>query len=78
MLFKEDIADLCVGFWGRREYVVDPIDLVALRFEIEADRFIECARHSFGIRENAINYSKRTDRPKLSSISNGLRSALCR
>jgi len=75
MLFKEDISDLCTGFWGYRGYVVDSMDLVAQGFEIEADMFIECARHGFSIGEIAIDYGRRADRPKLRSISDGLKIA---
>jgi|GEM_PF-6309045 len=51
MLFKEDITDLCTAFWGRHDCVVDRIDLVAQRFKIEADMFMECARHGFDTRK---------------------------
>jgi len=72
MLFKENITDLCTGFWGYRTCVVDRMHLVAQGFEIEADMFIECARHGFSMGEIAIDYGKRADRPKLSSTSDGL------
>ena len=75
MLFKEDITDLCTGFWGYRGCVVDPMDLIAQGFEIEADMFIEWARHSFSIGKIVIDHGKRADRPKLSSISDGLKIA---
>jgi dolichol-phosphate mannosyltransferase len=71
MLFK-DITDLCTGFWGYCGCVVDSVNLVAQGFEIEADMFIECARHGFSIREMVIDYGKRADRPRLSSIRDGL------
>ena len=73
MLFKENITDLCTGFWGYRTCVVDRMHLVAQGFEIEADMFIECARHGFSMGEIAIDYGKRADRPKLSSTSDGLK-----
>ena len=75
MLSKEDVTDLCTGFWGYCGCVVDRMDLIAQGFEIEADMFIECARHSFSIGEIAIDYGKRADRPKLRSISDGLKMA---
>ena len=34
--------------------------------------FIECARHGFSIRGMVIDYGKRADRPRLSSIRDGL------
>jgi len=49
MLFKKDITDLCTGFWGYCGCVVDRMNLVAKGFEIEADMFIECARHGFSM-----------------------------
>ncbi len=70
-LFKVDTTDLCSGFWGYRKHVIDCLDLVARGFEIEADMFVECVRLGFSIREIAIDYSKRIDRPKLSSLSDG-------
>ncbi len=75
MLFKEDTTDLCTAFWGCRGCLVDRMDLIAQGLEIEADMFIECARHSFRIGEIAIDYGKRADRPKLRSICDGLKIA---
>lgn len=72
-LFKKEITDVCSGFWGYRKHVIDRMDLVARGFEIEADMFVECARLGFSIGEIAIDYKKRVDRPKLSSISDGLK-----
>jgi glycosyltransferase involved in cell wall biosynthesis len=75
-LFKREISDVCTGFWGYRDYVVNRMRLVARGFEIEADMFIECARLGFSIRDVPINYHKRVDRPKLSSIHDGLKIGL--
>jgi dolichol-phosphate hexosyltransferase len=72
-LFKKEITDVCSGFWGYRKHVIDRMDLNARGFEIEADMFVECARLRFSIGEVAIDYKKRVDRPKLSSISDGLK-----
>jgi dolichol-phosphate hexosyltransferase len=72
-LFKKEITDVCSGFWGYRKLVIDRMDLVASGFEIEADMFVECARLGFSIGEIAIDYKKRVDRPKLSSMSDGLK-----
>jgi len=76
ILFRKTITDLCTGFWGYRGRVIDDMALVAQGFEIEADMFVECARHGFKIGELAIDYSKRVDQPKLSSISDGLKIGL--
>jgi hypothetical protein len=75
MLFKEDTTDLCTAFWGYCGCLVDRMGLIAQGLEIEADMFIECARHSFRIGEIAIDYGKRADRPKLRSICDGLKIA---
>jgi len=72
-LFKKEITDVCSGFWGYRKLVIDRMDLFARGFEIEADMFVECARLGFSIGEIAIDYKKRVDRPKLSSMSDGLK-----
>jgi glycosyltransferase involved in cell wall biosynthesis len=72
-LFKKEITDLCTGFWGYRGHVTDRMNLVARGFEIEADMYVECARLGFSIGEVAIDYNKRADRPKLSSITDGLK-----
>ncbi len=61
------------GILAYRGYVVDRIDLVAQRIRIEADMLIECAHPGLGIEERAIDYGKRADRPKVSSISDGLK-----
>ena len=58
---------------GYRRCVIDRMDLGARGFEIEADMFVECARHGFSVGEVAIDYHKRADRPKSSSISDGLK-----
>jgi len=72
-LYKKEITDLCTGFWGYRGHVIDRMNLVARGFEIEADMFVECARLGFSIGEIAIDYNKRVDQPKLSSITDGLK-----
>jgi glycosyltransferase involved in cell wall biosynthesis len=72
-LFKKEITDVCSGFWGYRKHVIDRMDLVARGFEIEADMFVECARLRFSIGEVSIDYTKRIDKPKLSSTSDGLK-----
>ena len=75
-LYGKKVTDVCTGFWGFRGEAVNTMKLVAQGFEIEADMFAECARHDFSIAELPIDYSKREDRPKLSSIDDGLRIGL--
>jgi glycosyltransferase involved in cell wall biosynthesis len=75
-LYGKKVTDVCTGFWGFRGEAVNTMELVAQGFEIEADMFAECARHDFSIAELPIDYSKREDRPKLSSIDDGLRIGL--
>ena len=56
--------------------VIDRIpvsDLQAEGFEIEADMFAECTLKGFSMTELPINYYKRSDRAKLSSIKDGLK-----
>ncbi|HEX7514818.1 MAG TPA: glycosyltransferase family 2 protein [archaeon] len=72
-LFKKEITDLCTGFWGYRRHVIESMNLVARGFEIEADMFVECARLGFSIGEIAIEYNRRADQPKLSSITDGIK-----
>ncbi len=72
-LFDRNITDLCTGFWGYRDVVIQEMNLAAEGFELEADMFVECALHDFRIGELAINYSRRVDQPKLSSISDGFK-----
>ncbi|MGZ7192982.1 MAG: hypothetical protein ACXVIZ_03580, partial [Halobacteriota archaeon] len=72
-LFKKRITDLCTGYWGYRRHVIDSMTLIARGFEIEADMFVECARLGFSIGEIAIEYNKRADQPKLSSITDGVK-----
>lgn len=73
ILFDSNITDLCTGFWGYRSVVIQEMNLAAEGFEIEADMFVECARRGFRIGELAVNYSRRVDQPKLSSISDGFK-----
>jgi len=73
LLFNVRVTDLCTGFWGFQGKVVNHLNLTARGFEIEADMFVECARQGFSIGEIAIDYSRRADRPKLASISDGLK-----
>ena len=75
-LYRKKVTDVCTGFWGFRGEAINSMELVAQGFEIEADMFAECARHDFSIAELPIDYSKREDRPKLSSINDGLRIGL--
>ena len=76
VLYRKKVTDVCTGFWGFRGEAINSMELVAQGFEIEADMFAECARHDFSIAELPIDYSKREDRPKLSSIDDGLRIGL--
>jgi hypothetical protein len=75
MLFNEGITDLCAGFRGYHRYVVDRMNLFAQGLEIKADMFNECARHCFSVGYVATDCRKRADRPKPSSIRDGLKIA---
>jgi len=75
-LYGKKVTDVCTGFWGFRGETISSMELVAQGFEIEADMYAECSRHGFSIVELPIDYRKREDRPKLSSIDDGLKIGL--
>ncbi len=73
MLFGSHISDVCTGFWGFRSDTVRQLGLVAQGFDLEADMFAECVIKGYSITEIPIAYRARQDRPKLSSINDGLK-----
>jgi dolichol-phosphate mannosyltransferase len=73
MLFGSHISDVCTGFWGFRSDTVRRLGLVAQGFDLEADMFAECVIKGYSITEIPIAYRARQDRPKLSSINDGLK-----
>ena len=75
-LFSVNISDVCTGFWGYQSDAVRCMDLAACGFEIEADMFAECVRKDLRIAEIPITYRARKDRPKLSSLRDGLKIGL--
>jgi dolichol-phosphate mannosyltransferase len=78
-LFRVYISDVCTGFWGYRSDAVRRLELAARGFEIEADMFAECVRNGLSIVEIPITYRARKDRPKLASLSDGIKIGfLCR
>jgi glycosyltransferase involved in cell wall biosynthesis len=76
LLFKARVSDMCTGLWGYRGDAMRRLELSAQGFEIEADMFAECVLHRFTIAELPIDYYKRTDQAKLSSIKDGLKIGL--
>jgi glycosyltransferase involved in cell wall biosynthesis len=75
-LFGARISDVCTGFWAYRGEAIRRLELVARGFEIEADMFTECVRNGLRIAELPITYRARADRPKLSSLRDGLKIGL--
>ena len=75
-LFGAHISDVCTGFWGYRGDSIRRFELSARGFEIEADMFAECVRNGLCIVEIPITYRAREDRPKLSSLRDGVKIGL--
>ncbi len=75
-LFGARISDVCTGLWGYRRDAIRCLQLSARGFEIEADMFAECVRKGLRIAEIPITYRARADKPKLSSLRDGVKIAL--
>lgn len=73
LLFNVKISDVCSGLWGFRRGAIQRLELSARGFELEADLFAESALKGCSIAEIPITYRKRHDRPKLASLSDGLK-----
>ena len=76
LLFEARVSDLCTGLWGYQGDAMRRLELSAQGFEIEADMFAECTMKGLSMTELPINYYKRTDQAKLSSIKDGLKIGL--
>jgi dolichol-phosphate hexosyltransferase len=76
VLFGVRVSDVCTGFWGYRNDAIRRLELTARGFEIEADMFAECVRKGLRIAEIPITYRAREDRPKLSSLRDGIKIGL--
>ena len=70
-LYRTRISDLCTGCWGFRSDVIKTLNLDAVGFDLEANMFIEIAKHGYRIGEVPIQYRKRKTPSKLSSIQAG-------
>ena len=70
------ISDVCMGFWSYRGDMIRCFELAERGFEIEADMFAECVIKGFRIAEIPITYRARADRPKLSSLRDGVKIGL--
>lgn len=75
-LYGTRISDVCTGFWGYKGEVIRRFELAARGFEIEAEMFAECVRKGLSIAEIPITYRAREDRPKLSSLRDGVKIGL--
>jgi len=76
LLFEARVSDLCTGLWGYQGDAMRRLELSAQGFEIEADMFAECILKELTVAELPINYYKRIDQAKLSSIKDGLKIGL--
>jgi glycosyltransferase involved in cell wall biosynthesis len=76
VLFGVRVSGVCTGFWGYRNDAIRRLELTAHGFEIEADMFAECVRNGLQIAEIPITYHARADRPKLSSLRDGVKIGL--
>jgi dolichol-phosphate mannosyltransferase len=72
-LFGTHISDVCTGFWAYRGDAIRRLELSAHGFEIEVDMFAECASEGLRFAEIPITYRAREDRPKLASLTDGLK-----
>lgn len=64
-------TDVCTGMWGFRDEVIDTLVLDADHFDIEAELYAKSIKHGFRVGELPINYHKRPNETKLSSIKDG-------
>jgi dolichol-phosphate mannosyltransferase len=76
LLFEARVSDLCTGLWGYQGDAMRRLELSAQGFEIEADMFAERILKELTVAELPINYYKRIDQAKLSSIKDGLKIGL--
>ena len=67
------LTDVCTGMWGFRDEVIDTLDLDADFFDIEAELYAKCIKQGFKVGEIPINYYKRPNKAKLSSVKDGSR-----
>jgi dolichol-phosphate hexosyltransferase len=73
ILYGTRISDLCTGFWGFRQNVIDNINLTSDGFQLEADILIQLAKKRYKIGEVPILYRCREGKAKLSGIKDGLK-----
>ncbi|MDI9615097.1 glycosyltransferase family 2 protein [Methanothermobacter sp.] len=70
------VSDVCTGHWAFRRRAIDYLIDVGLRypgFELEAEMFSKLARSDLRIVEVPISYRRRSDEPKLSSLTDGFK-----
>jgi len=73
LLFNVKVSDVCTGLWGFRRDAIRRLELAARGFELEADLFAESVLKGCSIVEIPITYRARQDRPKLTSLRDGLK-----
>jgi glycosyltransferase involved in cell wall biosynthesis len=72
-LYQRKISDVCTGFWGFKGEVVKSLSLRATAFDLEAEIFSQLARKGYSIAELPIYYRRRTTRPKLRPLRDGIK-----
>lgn len=68
------VKDVCTGYWAFKKEVIDALleeGINSNGFELEVEMFIKASKNNYKIQEVPITYKKRSDTPKLSSISDG-------
>ncbi len=65
LLYGKKISDLCSGMWGFSRKVYKMLSVDSNHFELEANLYVECAKHNIDIFEVPITYRKRRGASKL-------------
>ena len=65
------VSDVCTGMWGFTDEVIHALDLESPSFDVEAEMYAKCIKSGFKVGELNINYGKRTNANKLSSLKDG-------
>jgi len=73
MLYYKKTSDVCTGYWGFKVEVAKELDLKATGFELEAELFSQLVKKGYSITELPIHYRRRSSRPKLTSLKDGIK-----
>lgn len=72
-LYQRKISDVCTGYWGFKNEVVEALRLRATAFDLEVELFSQLARKGYSIAELPIYYRRRASRPKLRPLRDGIK-----